>query len=60
VTIHGEKVFMRFNRGKAAIWWAAVLLAVSPEFCCAEGDIDQTRLNAADSEPENWLTLGRK
>ena len=25
----------------------------------AEGDVDQARLSAADSEPQNWFTLGR-
>jgi quinohemoprotein ethanol dehydrogenase len=50
---------MQLNRRKAALWCAVALVAVSPELCRADGNIDQARLNAADSEPENWLTLGR-
>ena len=36
---------------------ALVLLAPAP--CRADGDVDQARLKAANSESQNWLTLGR-
>src|SRR6516164_2374633 len=48
---------MWLKRTKTALTSAFILLV--PTFCLAEGDIDRTRLNAADSEPQNWLTLGR-
>ena len=48
---------MWLNRMKTAVTSAFVLLA--PALCLAEGDIDQARLSAANSEPQNWLTLGR-
>ena len=48
---------MWLNRANAALCSALVLLV--PALCRAEGDVDQARLNAANSEPQNWLTLGR-
>jgi quinohemoprotein ethanol dehydrogenase len=48
---------MWLNRAKAVLCSAIVLLV--PALCRAEGDVDQARLNAANSEPQNWLTLGR-
>ena len=48
---------MSLNRAKAVLCSALVLLVSA--LCCAEGDVDQARLNAANSEPQNWLTLGR-
>src|SRR6516162_176203 len=48
---------MCLNRAKALLCSALILLV--PALCSAEGDVDQARLNAASSEPQNWLTLGR-
>ena len=48
---------MWLNRAKAVLCSAIVLLV--PALCRAEGDVDQARLNAANSEPQNWLSLGR-
>jgi glucose dehydrogenase len=48
---------MWLNRAKALLCSTLVLLV--PALCRADGDVDQVRLNAANSEPQNWLTLGR-
>jgi quinohemoprotein ethanol dehydrogenase len=37
----------------------AMLIAILPAGSWAAGDVDAARLKAADSEPQNWLTLGR-
>jgi quinohemoprotein ethanol dehydrogenase len=50
---------MRLNSTTTAVSFAAALVVAAPAPCRADGDIDQARLNAADSEPQNWLTLGR-
>lgn len=38
---------------------AALAHVLSPESSRGAGDIDEARLKAAESEPQNWLTLGR-
>jgi quinohemoprotein ethanol dehydrogenase len=38
---------------------AGILFAFAPDPSRAAGDVDEARLKAADSEPQNWLTLGR-
>jgi glucose dehydrogenase len=48
---------MSLNLWKALL--CSVLVLLVPALCRAEGDVDQARLNAANSEPQNWLTLGR-
>src|ERR1700730_3994249 len=50
---------MWLNPAKTALCFAVALVVVAPAPCRAEGDVDQARLNAADSEPQNWFTLGR-
>ena len=42
---------MSLNRAKAVLCLALVLLV--PLLCRAEGDVDQARLNAANSEPQD-------
>ena len=42
---------------RAALGAMAVLAAPIPGF--AAGDVNEERLKAADSEPQNWFTLGR-
>jgi hypothetical protein len=34
-------------------------LTLTSRSALAAGDIDPARLRAADSEPQNWFTLGR-
>ena len=50
---------MWLNPAKTALCFAVALVVVAPAPCRADGDVDQARLNAADSEPQNWFTLGR-
>jgi quinohemoprotein ethanol dehydrogenase len=50
---------MWLNPTKTALYFAVALVVVAPALCRADGDVDQARLNAADSEPQNWFTLGR-
>ena len=42
-----------------AVLLTALALALVPQSSLAAGDVDSARLRAADSEPENWFTLGR-
>ena len=51
-------------RRRNSAWWQAALVAAVaaaglPASSLAAGDIDGARLKAADSEPQNWFTLGR-
>jgi quinohemoprotein ethanol dehydrogenase len=39
--------------------FAALALTFAPQSSRAAGDVDSARLRAADSEPQNWFTLGR-
>ena len=52
---------MSINRTETARCFAISLVVVTlaPGPCRADGDVDQARLNAADTEPQNWFTLGR-
>jgi quinohemoprotein ethanol dehydrogenase len=54
---------MRWNHPKTMHWPTALLTALVLALVSlparAAGDIDQARLKAVDSEPQNWLTLGR-
>ncbi len=50
---------MWLKEAKTALCLVVALAAVVPTPGRAEGDVDQARLNAADSQPQNWLTLGR-
>ena len=54
---------MRVKFSTMAILHAALLagvaLTVLPATSYAAGDVDTARLKAADSEPQNWFTLGR-
>jgi quinohemoprotein ethanol dehydrogenase len=50
---------MWLREAKTALCLAVALAATVPTLGRADGDVDQARLNAADSEPQNWLTLGR-
>jgi quinohemoprotein ethanol dehydrogenase len=52
---------MWLNRTKTALYFAISLVVVTlaPGPCRSNGDVDQARLSAADSEPQNWFTLGR-
>ena len=54
---------MTMKHPKMALWRAALLacigVAVLPASSYAAGDVDEARLKAADSEPQNWFTLGR-
>src|ERR1700731_1888200 len=43
----------------AKLCFAVALVVSAPALCRADGDVDQARLKAADSEPQNWFTLGR-
>jgi quinohemoprotein ethanol dehydrogenase len=38
---------------------AGIVCVLLPASSYAAGDIDEARLQAADSQPQNWLTLGR-
>src|SRR5215472_10405428 len=38
---------------------AGLVITLVPTLLRAAGDIDEARLKAADSEPQNWFTLGR-
>ena len=42
-----------------AVLLTALALALVPQSPLAAADVDSARLRAADSEPENWFTLGR-
>jgi quinohemoprotein ethanol dehydrogenase len=44
---------------KRALCFGVALVLAMPALCRADGDVDQARLSAADSEPQNWFTLGR-
>jgi quinohemoprotein ethanol dehydrogenase len=52
---------MWLSRAKTALCSAISLVVVvfASGPCRADGDVDQARLSAADSEPQNWFTLGR-
>ena len=50
---------MWLNERKRALCLGLALVLGMPALCRASGDVDQARLNAADSEPQNWFTLGR-
>jgi quinohemoprotein ethanol dehydrogenase len=39
--------------------FAALVIALLPTLSRAAGDVDEARLKAADTEPQNWFTLGR-
>ena len=42
-----------------AVLLTALALTLVPQSPLAAGDVDSARLRAADSEPQNWFTLGR-
>jgi hypothetical protein len=44
---------------RRSVLLTAVALTVVPQSLRAAGDVDSERLRAADSEPQNWFTLGR-
>jgi glucose dehydrogenase len=51
-------------KGRNISWWLSALLSgmaivLMPTLSRAAGDVDEARLKAADSEPQNWFTLGR-
>ena len=50
---------MWLNETKRALCFGVALFLGMPALSRAAGDVDQARLNAADSEPQNWFTLGR-
>lgn len=50
---------MRTSRFHSILVFTAWLAALAPSLAQAAGDLDGARLKAADSEPQNWLTLGR-
>jgi quinohemoprotein ethanol dehydrogenase len=52
---------MWLNRAKTTlcITISLAVAALATGSCRADGDVDQARLSAADSEPQNWFTLGR-
>src|SRR6476660_8609481 len=54
---------MTMKHPKSALWRAALLACIAatvlPASSYAAGDVDEARLKAADSEPQNWFTLGR-
>lgn len=54
---------MRGSNPKTNLLWAVLLMALAlalvPQSLLAAGDVDSARLRAADSEPQNWFTLGR-
>jgi hypothetical protein len=54
---------MRGSDPKTILQWSAILTALAltfaPQSSRAAGDVDSARLRAADSEPQNWFTLGR-
>ena len=43
---------------RRAVFLAALAFALVPQSLLAAGDVDSARLRAADSEPQNWFTLG--
>ena len=54
---------MKLRYPKAALWQAVLFAGFTvlfqPPSSRADANLDQARLKAADSEPQNWLTLGR-
>jgi quinohemoprotein ethanol dehydrogenase len=50
---------MWLNETKIAFCLGVALLLGMPALCRAAGDVDQARLNDANTEPQNWFTLGR-
>ncbi|HSY55080.1 MAG TPA: hypothetical protein VK834_01375 [Bradyrhizobium sp.] len=48
----------RTTLGLTALFSVLALTLVPPSAFSA-GDVDPSRLKAADSEPQNWFTLGR-
>src|ERR1700682_5087849 len=54
---------MKGNHRRTALLPAALLAGIAVTFLPASsraaGDLDEARLKAADSEPQNWFTLGR-
>jgi quinohemoprotein ethanol dehydrogenase len=44
---------------RQAALFAALALTLTPRPALSAGDVDPSRLSVADSEPQNWLTLGR-
>jgi quinohemoprotein ethanol dehydrogenase len=51
-------------KGRNISWWLSALLSgmvivLMPTLSRAAGDVDEARLKAADSEPQDWFTLGR-
>jgi glucose dehydrogenase len=39
--------------------FSVVALTLVPQSAFSAGEVDPSRLKAADSEPQNWFTLGR-
>jgi quinohemoprotein ethanol dehydrogenase len=54
---------MRWSDAKTILWQAALFavlaLTLTSQSALSAGDVDPSRLRGADTEPQNWFTLGR-
>jgi glucose dehydrogenase len=44
---------------RLAVRIAVLAVTFAPQSAFPVGDVDPSRLKAADSEPQNWVTVGR-